>query len=669
MPDLTEALRPYASLLVAAARRYKLSPQLLAGLVAYESGGNPTIRSKAGAVGLGQVMPREAGAQFRGRPTARELEDPATNLEWAARILSEGITRWGTVEQGLGAYLGTIDGRGRVTGSDPYTGVTGTQYVQQIQRLAADVGERLLRATAGTAEAAPGEGAPAGAPQGGRAMSPAAETWEYQPPAGGTEGPPVPVRQMPFDYRSYLRDDLRSLNDRIADVQNRMRDLTPKAKAIQAEIAKTRDASVKEVLRQQMADLGTSDSLQAELKGLQSQRSTAILELGRMERDAADAEAKAGKPETFGGQQTGLWERNPQTGQWEQRIPGSETGGGAVQTAEEAALLQARTATEGAQAGLYGAQAAKAAVETKGLLAEMAREQLKADIAQQWSERQQQLVRQLSDGDEAQKREALMQLYDLAAFYQTPDGLASRVSKEADRRLEELDLRMASEGVVYNPLTMEPLLDEQGQPRRTEAARAKRAEEDWRQQSLEVSRRNAATEEGQLEVERSKEQRSVAQLVGALGSQAHFAAVQQRPPHVAGEGPAPQVNVPGDQSEPVGMRILRQLGINPDQLGLLRGGGRQPPTKAQPASPAMGPPAAAAPAAAAEVAPVAPPGPAPSAAASLVQSPAAAADEGTPLPEAGPEAGVAEEEAPLAGWQTLLAALDEEEERRRRAAA
>ena len=49
-----------------------------------ETDGDETLISSAGATGLMQVMPREAGAMFADRPTRAELLDPATNVRWAA---------------------------------------------------------------------------------------------------------------------------------------------------------------------------------------------------------------------------------------------------------------------------------------------------------------------------------------------------------------------------------------------------------------------------------------------------------------------------------------------------------------------------------------------------------------------------------------------------------
>jgi murein DD-endopeptidase MepM/ murein hydrolase activator NlpD len=113
-------------------QKYGLNPALLAALVDFESGGDPGAQNKSsGATGLGQVMPREAG--FPGRPTAKELFDPAVNLEWSARILSEGIKRWGSEDQGLAAYLGAIDGKGQITLAADANGTNGPKYIEAVR--------------------------------------------------------------------------------------------------------------------------------------------------------------------------------------------------------------------------------------------------------------------------------------------------------------------------------------------------------------------------------------------------------------------------------------------------------------------------------------------------------------------------------------------------------
>src|SRR5215213_11745111 len=124
----SQATLRYWTKIKAAAERHGLDPTLLLGVVDFESGGDPSIRNKSsGATGLGQVMPREAGASFRDRPTAEALKDPDTNLEWAARILKSGLDRYGTEDKALAAYLGSIDARGNITGAVDANGTGGNQ--------------------------------------------------------------------------------------------------------------------------------------------------------------------------------------------------------------------------------------------------------------------------------------------------------------------------------------------------------------------------------------------------------------------------------------------------------------------------------------------------------------------------------------------------------------
>jgi hypothetical protein len=73
-----------------------LPPDLVAALIWHESGGNPSIYSRSGAVGLMQVMPRDGraadfqcknGPCFANRPTSKELENPNFNIQYGTRIL------------------------------------------------------------------------------------------------------------------------------------------------------------------------------------------------------------------------------------------------------------------------------------------------------------------------------------------------------------------------------------------------------------------------------------------------------------------------------------------------------------------------------------------------------------------------------------------------------
>lgn len=66
-----------------------LDPNLVAAVIEEESKGNPNLISSAGAVGLMQIMPYEAG--FTWRPGAWTLRKPEANLEWGTHTLNEVI--------------------------------------------------------------------------------------------------------------------------------------------------------------------------------------------------------------------------------------------------------------------------------------------------------------------------------------------------------------------------------------------------------------------------------------------------------------------------------------------------------------------------------------------------------------------------------------------------
>lgn len=83
----------------AAEMRYALPPGLLDALVWTESRYNPVAVSKAGAAGLGQLMPA----------TARDLGvvnrfDPVANLNGAANYLRQMLNKFGQVHLALAAY-------------------------------------------------------------------------------------------------------------------------------------------------------------------------------------------------------------------------------------------------------------------------------------------------------------------------------------------------------------------------------------------------------------------------------------------------------------------------------------------------------------------------------------------------------------------------------------
>ena len=84
------------------AARHDIEPALIQAIVRIESGFRPEARSRAGARGLMQIMPRTGRGAKCG-----DLHDPEENLDCGARILRRYIDRFdGSLIYGLAAYNG-----------------------------------------------------------------------------------------------------------------------------------------------------------------------------------------------------------------------------------------------------------------------------------------------------------------------------------------------------------------------------------------------------------------------------------------------------------------------------------------------------------------------------------------------------------------------------------
>lgn len=90
---------PYRSEIVAAARGADLHPWLLAALVDAESAFDPHAVSRAGAMGLTQLMPSAAADHRVGEPF-----EPADNLRGGAAHLRRMLDRFGELRLALAAY-------------------------------------------------------------------------------------------------------------------------------------------------------------------------------------------------------------------------------------------------------------------------------------------------------------------------------------------------------------------------------------------------------------------------------------------------------------------------------------------------------------------------------------------------------------------------------------
>jgi soluble lytic murein transglycosylase-like protein len=108
-----QEVRQWCGWITQYAELHGLQPNLIAGLIWYESGGNPTAYSRSGAVGLMQVMPRDGlaadfmcinGPCFANRPTRAELEDPEFNIEYGTRMLAGLLNRRQDLREALKSY-------------------------------------------------------------------------------------------------------------------------------------------------------------------------------------------------------------------------------------------------------------------------------------------------------------------------------------------------------------------------------------------------------------------------------------------------------------------------------------------------------------------------------------------------------------------------------------
>ncbi len=89
----------YSAEIHAAAARHGLPPELVRSLVFRESRFNPEAVGSAGEIGLMQVLPQGAVAEWAKRngkamPTTRELMAPALNLEIGCSHLARAMQRW-----------------------------------------------------------------------------------------------------------------------------------------------------------------------------------------------------------------------------------------------------------------------------------------------------------------------------------------------------------------------------------------------------------------------------------------------------------------------------------------------------------------------------------------------------------------------------------------------
>ncbi len=108
-----QEIQQWCPLIESAASETGLPASLIAAVMLQESGGNHLSYSSSGAVGLMQVMPRDGlaaefmcinGPCFADRPSIKELQDPAFNINYGSRMLANLYSKHGTYREALFRY-------------------------------------------------------------------------------------------------------------------------------------------------------------------------------------------------------------------------------------------------------------------------------------------------------------------------------------------------------------------------------------------------------------------------------------------------------------------------------------------------------------------------------------------------------------------------------------
>jgi hypothetical protein len=116
---------PYADLFQRAGAAHAVDPALLAAVARQESGFDPAAVSPAGAQGLMQLMPGTA----RGLGVSDPF-DPTQAVDGAARLISDLLVRFGSVDLALAAYNAGPGAVMRYDGIPPYPETRA--YVQSV---------------------------------------------------------------------------------------------------------------------------------------------------------------------------------------------------------------------------------------------------------------------------------------------------------------------------------------------------------------------------------------------------------------------------------------------------------------------------------------------------------------------------------------------------------
>jgi hypothetical protein len=141
-----EAARMLVSTAFQIGREKNLDPLLILSVVAIESSLNPFAESAMGAQGLMQIMTRVHAERFEAHGGHLAALDPVANMKVGSAILSDLISRGGSVERGLQLYVGA--------GNLPDDGGYGARVLGERARLALAASGKVDAAIAAAARTA-----------------------------------------------------------------------------------------------------------------------------------------------------------------------------------------------------------------------------------------------------------------------------------------------------------------------------------------------------------------------------------------------------------------------------------------------------------------------------------------------------------------------------------
>jgi soluble lytic murein transglycosylase-like protein len=121
----------YDNLIQQSAEKYGVSAGLIKAVMDVESGGNPNVVSKAGAMGLMQLMPSNASENGVSDPF-----DPAQNIDAGAKDLSKLLSLYnGNLDLALSAYNAGPGAVNKYGGTPPYPETQ--NYVKKVKDILA----------------------------------------------------------------------------------------------------------------------------------------------------------------------------------------------------------------------------------------------------------------------------------------------------------------------------------------------------------------------------------------------------------------------------------------------------------------------------------------------------------------------------------------------------